>query len=135
MFAQLEAVVKNAVDTLSCHSKLVFIITYINCFYNLITKWGGLTPLSTKYGGFSPPPQLPLLLRLCLKAWYVFSVVSQMIAFVCCITSCRCSVMILVSTSSALQMALFYFLTKVGFSLSMTKGFTLIVSLFSILFF
>ena len=134
MFAQLEAVVKNAVDTLSCHSKLVFIITYINCFHNLITKWGSLASLSTKWGGFSPP-QPPLLLCLCLKAWYVFSVVSQMIAFVCCITSCRCSVMILVSASSALQMASFYFLTKAGFSLSMTKGFTLILSLFSILFF
>ena len=45
LFAQLEAVVKNAIDTLSCHSRLVFnIIIYINLIHNLITKWGGLAP-------------------------------------------------------------------------------------------
>ena len=49
--------------------------------------------------------------------------------------SCRCSVMILVSSSLALQMASFHFLTKVGFSLSMIRGFTLILNLFGIQFF
>ena len=57
-----------------------------------------------------------------------------MMALVCWITSCRCSVIILVSSSSALRMASFHFLTNVGFSLSMTRGFTLILNLFGILF-
>ena len=42
--------------------------------------------------------------------------------------------MILVSSSSALRMASFHFLTNVGFSLSMTRGLTLILNLFGILF-
>ena len=55
LFVQLEAVVQNAIDTLSCHSRLVFnIMTYI-VYITSLQSGEAWPPFLKKWGDFGPP--------------------------------------------------------------------------------